>query len=262
VWKALQEHWPAVTVDYINAAVPGYTAQSDLLALQKRVARFKPDIIVIYEAPNDLNINSRKLALEQGVTYVQPERDLGWLMRHSQLAYLIAKNLEIRRQQRFSSAKSNKIKLDMERLNAEFRRDYAKLVDASQQIAKLVVTVTYSPRIRQEQTPEERVKAAVTSLYYMPYMTLDDLLTGFAHYNQVIREVAKAHGTLLVGNEDAIPADAQHYTDSAHFTDAGSVRMAQRVANAMIQSPAVQQLMTTGPSDLNQHPVQLKAGAK
>lgn len=262
VWKALHEHWPTVAIDYINAAVPGYTTRSDLLTLQKRVAQFQPDIIVIYEAPNDLSGNSYKLAYEQGIVRKSQEADLGWLPRHFLLAYLIEKNLEIRRQQQLALVKSNKINLDTAKLDVEFRQDYEKLVEASQQVAKLVVTITFSPRIRQEQSPEERTKAAVTSLYYMPYMTLDDLLTGFAHYNQVIREVAKAHGTLLVGNEDAIPADEQHYTDSVHFTDAGSASMAQRVTSTMIQSSAVHRLTITGPSYLNGHPTQPDALAK
>ena len=211
VWKALHEHWPNVAIDYINAAVPGYTARSDLLTLQERVARFKPDIIVIYEATNDLSTHSYELAHEQGIAHDRQEANLSWLSRHSLFAYLIMKNLEIRRQQQLASTTSNKIKLDTARLDDAFRGDYEKLVESSQQTAKFVVTVTFSPRIRKEQSLEERTIAAVTSLYYMPYMTLDDLLTSFAHYNQVIREIARAHGTLLVGNEDAIPADEQHY---------------------------------------------------
>ncbi len=234
VWKELHEHWPDVAMDYINAAVPGYTARSDLLTLQDRVTWFKPDIIVIYEAANDLSGHSYELAHEQGIAHGRQETSLGWLSRHSLLAYLVVKNLEIRRQQQLASTKSKKIELDMAKLDIEFRHDYAKLVATSKQIAKLVIAVTFSPRIRQEQSPKERTEAAVTSLYYMPYMTPDDVLTGFAHYNQVIREVAKDYDTLLVGDEDAIPADAQHYKDSVHFTDAGSVSMAKRVASAMI----------------------------
>jgi lysophospholipase L1-like esterase len=69
------------------------------------------------------------------------------------------------------------------------------------------------------------------------------LITGYAHYNQVIREVSKSYGTLLVGDEDSIPPDAKHYTDSVHFTDAGSVAMADRVAQVLLASPAVQALV-------------------
>ena len=245
VWTALRERWPGLDLDYINAGVPGYTTHTLLPALEKRVARFKPDIIVIYEATNDLSRNSFELARDQGVVAHQQEEELGWLSRHSLLALLIGKNLEIMRQQRLATSSSGKLKLDTARLDTEFRRDYTNLVEASQKVAKLVVTVTFAPRLRAGQSPEEQREAAVTSLYYMPYMTIDDLITAFSHYNQVIREVANTHQALLVGGEDTIPGDAGHYADSVHFTDAGSVAMARRVATALISSPALQALVAS-----------------
>ena len=243
VWKALHDRWPDLDIDYINAGVPGYTTRALLPALEKRVARFKPDIIVIYEATNDLSANSYELARDQGVAENRPQvDDFNWLTRHSLLALLVRKNLEIMRQQRLATSSSGKLKLDTARLDAEFREDYTNLVEASAKIANIVVTVTFAPRLRAEQSPEQRKEAAVSSLYYMPYMTIDDLVTAFAHYNQVIREVAGTHRTLLVGAESAIPADSEHYTDSVHFTDAGSVAMAHRVASALISSAPVQAL--------------------
>jgi lysophospholipase L1-like esterase len=243
VWEALHKRWPALDLDYINAGVPGYTTATLLRALQMRVAKFKPDIIVIYEATNDLAENSGRLARDQGISDDRNgDDDLGWLSRQSLLALLVQKNLEIMRQQRLAAGKSGELWLDTARLDAEFRRDYTNLVEASEKIAQIVVTATFAPRLREDQSPEERRKAAVTSLYYMPYMTIADLITAFAHYNQVIREVAQSRQTLLVGDEDMIPADAHHYVDSVHFTDAGSASMAKRVVRALISSPSVQAL--------------------
>ena len=254
VIKAMHEHWPALDLDYINAGVPGYTIRSLLPALEKRVVQFQPDIIVIYEATNDLSANSYQMAHQQGVAPRHQEETFGWLARHSLLAYLIEKNLEVMRLQRQANNPSDKIKLDMARLDAEFRQDYQNLVVASEQAAKIVVTVTFSPRLRPQQPPEQRRQAAVTSLFYMPYMTIDDVLTGFAQYNQVIREVAGKYQTLLVGDEDAIPADAQHYVDSVHFTDAGSIAMAHRVARVLIASPMVQALVAKASAQAGRRP--------
>jgi lysophospholipase L1-like esterase len=246
VWKELHERWPDLDLDYINAGVPGYTTRALLPALEKRVARFKPDIIVIYEATNDLSANSYELARDQGVVEARPQvDDFNWLTRHSLLALLVQKNLEIRRQQRLATISSGKVRLDTARLDAEFREDYTNLVEASAKIANIVLTVTFAPRLRAEQSPGQRKEAAVTSLYYMPYMTIDDLVTSFAHYNQVIREVARTRRTLLVSAENVIPADDEHYTDSVHFTDGGSVAMAHRVASALISASALQALVAS-----------------
>lgn len=243
VAKAMHERWPTLGIDYINAGVPGYTIRKLLPALEKRVARFKPDVIVIYEATNDLSANSYELAHAQGVASMHQEENLSWLSRHSLLAYLIEKNLDVIWLQREVTNPSGKIKLDMPRLDAEFRQDYINLVAASQKVAKIVATVTFAPRLRPDQSPDQRREAAITSLYYMPYMTIDNLLEGFANYNEVIHQVSESYGTVLVGDADAIPADAQHYTDSVHFTDAGSIAMADRVSRVLIASPAVQALV-------------------
>ncbi|SRR6266436_1010924 len=244
VWKARHKHWPELDLDYINAGVPGYSTRALLPALEKRVARFEPDIIVIYEAVNDLRGNSYGLAHDQGVVASRPQVDgFDWLNRHSLLALLVRKNLEIVRLQRLATDSSGKVTLDTARLDAEFREDYTNLVTASAKVAKIVVTATFAPRLRAEQSPEERKEAAVTDLYYTPYMTIDDLLATYAHYNQVIREVAGAHHTLLVSEEESIPADAKHYTDSVHYTDAGSLAMAHRVIEALISSATVQALV-------------------
>ncbi|MGH7046404.1 MAG: SGNH/GDSL hydrolase family protein [Stellaceae bacterium] len=243
VIAALRRHWPTLDVDYINAGVPGYTTRDSWRRLRLQLAQFTPDIIVIYQSTNDLEANAYALAHRQGLAARHQEQNIGWLGRHSLLVYLVEKNLEVMSLQREATAATGKIRLDMPRLDAEFRRDYASLVATSQHIAKIVVTVTFAPRLRPSQSPEKLEAGAATALYYMPYMTIADLLAGYEQYNQVIREVAAAAGTVLVGDEDAIPADARHYTDSVHFTDAGSMAMAHRVALAMIASPRVQALV-------------------
>ena len=118
-----------------------------------------------------------------------------------------------------------------------YRRDLTALVEASKKVADLVVTIMFAPRLRANQSPEELRAAAITSLYYMSYMTPEAILEGFQHYNNIIRSVAAEEDTLLVGDEDSIPADAAHYKDSAHFTDAGSIVMAKRVTDSLLSSP-------------------------
>jgi hypothetical protein len=149
----------------------------------KRVARFAPDIIVIYEATNDLSANSYEMARDQGVIAGRPQvDDFDWLTRHSLLGLLVRKNLEIMRVQILATGNSGKAKLDTVRLDAEFRSDYMNLVSAGAKVTKIVVRWVLRC-LRAEQSPEERSEAAASSLYYMPYMAIDDLITAFAHYN-------------------------------------------------------------------------------
>ncbi len=237
VVAAIQQRFPDLDVDFINGGVPGYVTATLKPYLEKRVARFHPDVIVIYEATNDLSANSSILAHEQGVK-TRTEESMGWLARHSLLIYLVEKNLSVLEEQHpFWGEKAQpKAVIDQTRLDAMYRADLTALVEASKKVASLVVTVTFAPRLRRNQSPEDLRAAAITSLYYMPYMTPEAILEGFQHYNHVMRDVAAEEGTLLVGDEDSIPGDAKHYNDSVHFTDAGSVLMAKRVADALLSS--------------------------
>jgi lysophospholipase L1-like esterase len=241
----IKKRFPDLNIDFVNGGVPGYTTRSLKPYLEKRVARFRPDVIVIYEASNDLSVNSSALAREQGVTNRTDEQSMGWLSSRSLLLYLVEKNLAVLRQQHpfLGGGTQPKIAIDQARLDAMYRSDLTALVEASKQVADLVVTVTFAPRLRTDQSSKELRAAAITSLYYMPYMTPEAILEGFQHYNRIIRSVAAEEDTLLVGDEDSIPADAVHYKDSAHFTDAGSMLMAKRVADALLSSPRFLELV-------------------
>src|SRR5438874_9973785 len=67
VAKDLAARYPAVTFDYINAGVPGYDVGLSRKNLETRVATLQPDLVLYYEATNDLAKDSRILATQQGL---------------------------------------------------------------------------------------------------------------------------------------------------------------------------------------------------
>ena len=237
VWRRLQDALPQTPFDYINAGVPGYGLDSVLKNLALRVRPLQPDVIVIYEATNDLSFDTYELARHQGLAFKRPGEEQTWLSRHSLLWSLVDKNLTIRERLAHADSSTNKLIFDPHQLSTGFRRALTEVVHASQATAPVVAVATFSPRIRRNQSREEQRQAAVTSLYYMPYMSIEGLLVGFEEYNRTIREVARDTGALLIDGEDRIPPDARHYTDSVHFTDAGSRMMAERVAEALLATP-------------------------
>ena len=244
VAQALHAHWSGSTVDYVNAGVPGYSVASSLQNLKSRVAPLDPDIIVIYEGHNDLSGNSFHLALKQGLVTGQTEQNLSWPARYSLLWYLVQKNLRIVSQQRTARATEAKLRFNKEDLTAPFYHDLTTLVDASKTVTPQVVLVTFSTQLRASQAAEEQTRAAVSSLYYMPYMSVDGLLEAYASYNEVLARVAQETGSILIGGENFIPGDAKHFVDSIHFTDLGSRAMADRVVRGLLDSQAVQDVFS------------------
>lgn len=250
VTEALKERWPDRRFDYLNAGVSGYSVARSKRNLELRVKRLDPDIIVIYHATNDLSWNSYQEARAQGIIEERADHALSWPAKYSVLWYLAEKNLTVLRLKAQATDQKNKLQVDLEKLAQPFERELMDLVRAAQEVAAVVALVTFSTHLRPEQDPEYRLKAAETSLYYMPYMTTESLMASFAAYNRVIRKVAEDLDAVLIGGENSIPGDAVHFVDSVHFTDLGSRAMADRVVNGLIAGDHLSALILTrgGPS--------------
>jgi len=225
----------------VNAGAAGYSTRESLLNLQHRVAPLEPDVVVIYHATNDLTQDSRDLAAAQGL-YDPESTEASWLSRYWLTWYLIEKNLRYRARK---GAREGERFLEVEptKLSPAFRERLTKLIGAARQVAPVVCVVTFSIRGREGQNPEELRAAMASSLYYMPFLSIDGLLAGFAEYNRVIREVAATTGAILVEGEESIPGDAVHFNDSVHFLDPGLELQAKRVLAGLLASPAWPELL-------------------
>ena len=243
VTEAVQKGYPELGVDYINAAVPGYTVKTSLLNFRRRVAPLRPDVTVIYHATNDLSWETRSLAEEQGLYQGHGKAKNSWLADHSQLWYLVVKNLHIKEAQRETANDRQRLEFLPAELGAYFRQYLTQLVTEAKKVSELVVLVTFSYQIRPEQALEQQLKAAGSALYYMPFMTPPGLIDAYSRYNQIITEVASETGAVLIGDETMIPGDNEHFNDSVHFKDAGSQVMAYRVGEALLKAPELQSLV-------------------
>ena len=233
VVEALKLAHPDRRFDYINAGVPGYTTYESLKRFEAEVSASDPDLVVIYHASNDLSGNSRKAAKAQGLSSEAEEKNLSWLSKWSLFVYLVEKNLRIIALQRATEDASNKLDVDSAALAMPFETSLREFVRAVQASGAKVALVTFVTRLRAKQTPEEQVEAAVTSLYYMPYMTPAGLIESFDAYNDAIRKVAREEGAILVEAAHAVPGEASQFVDSVHFNDQGSATMADIVAPAL-----------------------------
>lgn len=242
VWQQTQAAHPRTRFDYINAGVPGYGVTHLLKSLELRVAPLQPDVVVIYEATNDLAADSREMAQRQGLVGARVNEE-SWPAKYSLLWSLTEKNLRMGALQAQATTEARRLAYDPHQLSRGFEDRLRALIAASREVAPVVAIATFSARVRREQPAEARREAAVTALYYMPYMSLDGLVDGYEEYNRVIRVVAKEAGAVLIEGEYRIPADSVHYNDSVHFRDAGSRLMAGRVSEALLNSPGFMRLL-------------------
>lgn len=242
VARELAAKHAGVTFDYVNAGVPGYKVADLQTTLGARVAPLAPDVIVVYEATNDLTKDTRLLAQAQGVYVEHADRD-HWLAEISLLWHVLEKNVLVRSRAKDAHQATGRLALDVPAIAGPFRTRMEGLLADAKSRASVVAVATFAQRLRREQTPAERAAACVTHFYYMPYISEDALFAGFDGYNAAIRDAARASGVVLVEGEDAIPGDAIHFADSVHFTDAGAKLQAERVTRALEASSAFQELV-------------------
>ena len=243
VTEAIKSGTPGVAVDYVNGAVPGYTVQSSLRNLRESIAPLEPDAIIIYHATNDLSRETRSLAEKQGIYRADMADEMSWLTEYSLLWYLVEKNLRIKGAQRDADAVRQRLEFSPSELGSQFRNELTQLVTEAKQVSTVVALVTFSHQIRPGQPPGKQLEAAGSALYYMPFMSPSGLLDAFVRYNQIITEVARETGVLLIEGESLIPGDSEHFNDTVHFRDAGSRVMARRVSDALLQFPGFQDLV-------------------
>ncbi|MBF0347087.1 MAG: SGNH/GDSL hydrolase family protein [Magnetococcales bacterium] len=241
VWQQLQEAFPQMPMDYVNAGIPGIAVPTSLKDLRLRLAPLQPDLLIIYHASNDMSWEARQLAIAQGL--YQKKKETGLLGEYSLFWFLMEKNLrlwKVQHQERDSHHHLSTLPPDF---GQQFGKNLTELVRESQNLGGLVALITWSQQMRADHSAADNLKAAASSLYYMPFMTPELLLQGFGMYNQIIIKTARETGSILIGDENAIPGDPLHFNDSIHFTDAGNKAMADRVAKALLTSEAFKQLM-------------------
>ena len=245
VTQSLRRTFNQVRIDYVNGGVPGYTVRSSLKNLQLRVAPLRPDIVVIYHATNDLSVELRSIAIAQGIGRNIAPPDTGWLARHSLLWNLVSKNLRILAAQGDAAPDAGQVvKFDPDKIGARFREDLTELVRAAKETSAVVALTTFSVHMRADQVGDARRRAMETALLYMPGYDFDALVRAFGRYNDIIREVSRQEGGLLIDDEDRIPGDPEHFVDSVHFSDAGSRIQGLRVSEALEKADVIRQLMS------------------
>jgi hypothetical protein len=106
-----------------------------------------------------------------------------------------------------------------------------------------LVLSTFIVKYRRDQERQQQIANADVAFYYMPWMSIDDLLDGTDAYNKAVLEFGRAHGVPVVDERECIPADAEHFVDCVHLADKGCVLMADRFLRFLESHELVRQVI-------------------
>ena len=227
--EKLQAAYPSVRVEVINAAVAGYTSTENLKNLQSRVLPLDPDLVIYYEANNEIVHDTRELAVRQGLLAPDAGAQSSFvttLSSYSLLFDLVHKNLAIMTRGRSAPGRT------IDQVPADLTAHFIGALDQMRAMlakknAPLVLS-TFLSKYRRGQDRQTQIANADVAFYYMPWMSIDGMLNAMDVYNQAILDDAAREHSPVVDDREAIPADARHYADCMHLLDDGAEAMADR----------------------------------
>ncbi len=233
----LQAAHPDVHFEVINAGVPGYTSAQNLKSLRSRVLDLDPDLVIYYEANNEIVKDTRKLAIERGLINPDSGRRspvIRTLSRMSLAFDLIYKNLAIL----LRSRKESKGALDSvpQNLPAHFIATLDEMKGELDERDIQFVLSTFIVKYRHGQDRATQIANANVAFYYMPWMSIDGMLNAMDVYNGAIVAYGRKNELMVVDDRYAIPADDEDFADCMHLADKGNEAMAERFFKAFEES--------------------------
>jgi lysophospholipase L1-like esterase len=226
--EKLQAAHPDVKIEVINAAVGGYVASDNVKVLRHRVLPLNPDLVIYYEANNEIVKDTHDFAAREGIAVNSGPSPLAkGLSKYSLMFDLAYKNLTIMAGERGGTT-ARKI----ERVPADLPDHFiGELDEMRKELASRGVPLmlsTFLVKYRRGQERQTQVANADVAFYYMPWMSIEGMLDAMDVYNGAILRYAKEHDLPAVDDRDAILPDAAHYSDCMHLKDAGAEAMADR----------------------------------
>ncbi len=249
----IQQKFPNKKVQVINAGAPGFDTAQSIVNLSLRVMPFKPDIVIIYHAYNDLKPINPALEFRPDYSHIHNTpfgyHEKPWLI----IRWLNNSMFYVRTRNKYREYKKN-IYLAESKLKVisgkdrfvnipDFAADtYAQhmnimVATARSGGAKVVLSsfatlhdlsLDFSNLNQLNQMTLFQKKTLFDPLpMHLPGLTLPAIFKGIEKYNTIVEGIATQKETGWVDNANLIPHEDRFFVDSIHFSRDGSKQMAK-----------------------------------
>ncbi|MFQ5546077.1 MAG: SGNH/GDSL hydrolase family protein, partial [Acidiferrobacterales bacterium] len=250
-----QQVFPDNKVVVINAGVPGFDTAQSISNLALRVMPFKPDVVVIYHAYNDLKAIRHTVPFQPDYSHIH-QRPYGHHERPTFLVrWLNNSMVYVRTRNKYRKMKQQQTRIDTvlqkdrvsdiplaaEQTFAQHLRtliaiarsggakvvlsSFATLHDPKKNYNKSQVTETLTPLQKRE---------FYNLLHFTPGLTIEGIFKGIERYNAILNKVAEEEQTAWVDNANGIPHGDKYFIDRVHFSADGAALMAQNLLPAVV----------------------------
>ena len=250
----VQKALPNKTIRVINAGVPGFDTAQSIGNLALRVLPLKPDIVIIYQAYNDLKAIKKTSNFRPDYSHIH-KKPWGSLLKPNifkrglnySMAYVRLRNNYREHKKVKSTENYNK-----NFLSGETRLDYIpkEAIKAFDQHIRILVSIAQSEgaqvilssfatlhnahvnyrRVQDFHKTSDLQKAELFSVgYFLPGLTIDAAFSGINQYNAILKQAAVDRHTGWVDNAAMIPHQDKYFADRVHFSSEGAALMANNL---------------------------------
>lgn len=285
---SFEENWPGYlgslvknfcqdkTITVINAGVPGFDSAQSLGNLALRVMPYKPDIVIIYHAYNDLKAIRPDMEFKPDYSHIHPtpfgyhtkpnfiKRCLNNSMfyvrtRNKYREYITSKGL----MDQYYDMEPGKNRLSdiPKEAHETFERNIRSLVSIAQAGGSKVIissfatlhdpSMDFTSTVQLEHLSELKKVELNMVMLFIPGLKLSAVFNGIRHYNQVLKRIAAEENTGWVDNATLIPHEEKYFVDRVHFTSEGAKLMAQNLLPPVLKELKVRDLKVKTVSKLS-----------
>jgi lysophospholipase L1-like esterase len=251
----IQKKYPEKVIRVINAGIPGFDTAQSIGNLSLRVMPFKPDLVIIYHAYNDLKAIRGDIAFKPDYSHIH-NRPYGFHKEpaffvkflSNSMFYVRSRNAYRRMNENKALQEKNEKRLSYIPNEAKkaFQEHLQSLVAIAQAGGAEVMLSSFAT-LYDVQTGftessmknfSELQKNDLASIYYFtPGLTVPAIFDGIVSYNKIISDVSSQKKVFFVDNARLIPHEDKYFIDRVHFSDSGAALMAKNFA------PYVEQLI-------------------
>jgi lysophospholipase L1-like esterase len=263
----LQRQFPDRHIRVINGGTPGYDTAQSIGSLSLRIMPFKPDIVIIYHAYNDLKAVRPTETFKPDYSHIHPKpygfhkeppfirRLLGHSMFYVRMQneYREYRQVVRRYEQLGKDHQKNKERLShIPRAAVEVFEQHIRILSSIARTgdAKVIISsfaslhdpaMDWSKRETFQRQSEFQKRCLGGLLHFTPGLTMEGIAKGFVQFNEVLRHVALNGEDGWVDNAKLIPHEDDYFIDRVHF----SARVARLMAENLFPV-AVNMLLEKG----------------
>lgn len=242
--ERLQQHLSEalkMPVEVINFGLPGYDAFTSKINYLSTGRAFHPHVVLVYHTWNDLKFFrplEKSPVLRARVIRNRPlwER----IARNAQIARRIGRLMLAFQEREIENSYTSKngeetdaaLPVHAEALDWA-RQNFRDFASFARSDGALCVLITEATLAVPENVDKPDCRAAIRLDYVG--MTMPVLAQTWTQMNDVIETVAAEEDAIFVNGYKAVPHDFEHLIDHVHLTDLGRDRLAEAIADTLLQ---------------------------